>query len=95
MHKNGQSVGFAWIIGLVFLLLLGLGYIVFNQVLTVEIQSISETLINSSPYLNATEMTNIQEQNDKYMAFWHSLPFIIVFLIVIYVLIAGFRKGER
>jgi len=94
MDKHGQSVGFAWIIGLIFLLLLGIGYVVYNQVLTVHIEPVSDSLIESSPYLNASQISDIQGENDKYMAFWYSMPFIMVFIIVIYVLVSGFRKGE-
>ncbi|MFW6377431.1 MAG: hypothetical protein ACOCZ5_02175 [bacterium] len=95
MDKKGQSTGFAWIIALIFLFILGIGYVVFNQVMVVHIEPMSDSLINSSPYLNATEVNELESKNDKYMAFWHSMPFIIVILIVIYLITTGFRKGDE
>jgi len=94
MDKKGQSTGFAFIIAIIFLFALGLGYVVFNQVMTVHIEPVSDSLINSSPYLNASEISDLQGNNDKYMVFWNSMPFIIVFLIVIYLISTGFRKGD-
>lgn len=94
MDKKGQGVGFTWILTILFLFLLGVAYVLFNQVLTVEVLPLSNDLIASSPYLNTTEVEDIQNENNKYMAFWHSMPFIIVFLLVIYAIVTGFRKGN-
>ena len=94
INRKGQSTGFAFIIGIIFLFVLGLAYVIFNQVMTVHIQPISDNLINSSEHLNVTDANDLQANNDKYMSFWNSMPFIIVFLIVIYLLTSGFRKGD-
>jgi hypothetical protein len=95
MDKKGQSSGFAWIIGLIFLFALGLGFVIFNQVMTTHIEPMSNDLITASPYLNSTEVAELEASNAKYMAFWHSLPFIIVFLIAIYFIATSFRKGDQ
>jgi len=95
MDKKAQTTGFAFIIGIIFLFALGLGYVVFNQVMTVHIEPVSDGLINNSPYLNSTQVSELQGQNDKYMAFWNSMPFIILFLIVLYLIVNGFRKGDE
>jgi membrane protease YdiL (CAAX protease family) len=94
MDKKGESVGFSWIIGIIFLFILGISFVIFNQVLTVHVEPLSESLINNSPYLNSTEIDDVKVQNDKFMAFWNSLPFIIVFIIVIYIIVTGFRRGD-
>jgi len=94
MHKKGQSTGFSWIVGIIFLFLLGLGYVVFNQVMTIHITDISSDLINNSPFVNETTYNELSSKNDKYMSFWHSLPFIIVFIMVIYLIVTSFRKGD-
>ena len=95
MDKKGQSAGFAWIIGLIFLFALGLGFVVFNQVMTTHIEPMSNDLIAASPYLNSTEVAELEANNTKYMAFWHSIPFIVVFLIAIYFIVTSFRKGDQ
>lgn len=94
MNKKGQSPGIAWIIGLLLLFALAIGFIVFNQVLTVHIYPQAELLINSSPYLNSTQVTETIGENDKYMAYWNTMPFIFVFLIVVFVIMAAIRRGD-
>lgn len=95
MDNKGQSTGFALIIGLIMLFLLGIGFVVFDQVLEVHITPVSENLLNNSPYLNDTEVNDIKADNDKYMSFWASMPFILVFLVIIYMVVTSFRKGDE
>ena len=95
MYKKGYSAGFTWIIGLILLLILGIGYVVFNQVMVVHIEPVADSIINSSTYLNATEKADLQAENTHYMAFWQSVPFIFVFLIIIWVISAGMRRGDN
>jgi len=93
MDNKGEAVGFSWIIALIFLFILGLGFIVFNQTLTVHIEPTSDGLIDNSPYLNASEKNDIKDNNDKYMAFWNTLPYILTFILVIFTIVAAYRKG--
>ena len=94
-NKKGYSSGFTWIIGLMLLLILGIGYIVLNQVMIIHIEPIADNLINSSPYLNASEISDLQGGNNKYISFWNSVPFIFVFLVIIWVVLAGIRGGDN
>lgn len=94
MDKRAQSTGFSLILGIIFLFLIGLGYVVFNQVMTNEISPISNELINNSPYVNETQYEELTGKNDKYLAFWHTMPFIIVILIAIFLITTSFRKGD-
>lgn len=94
MDKKGQSTGFSLILGIIFLFLIGLGYVVFNQVMTNEISPVSNNLINNSPYVNDTMYDELTDKNDKYLAFWHTMPFIVVVLIAIFLITTSFRKGD-
>ena len=95
MNKKGEGLGIVWVIVILFLFLSGLAYVILNQVLTVNIQTSSDDLIDNSPYLNATEKADVKLENDKYMSFWHSMPFILVFLFILYLIVSGIRKGAR
>ena len=95
MNKKAQSAGWAWILGLMMLFVLGIGFIITNQVLTNHILPISDNLISDSPYLNITEKTTISERNDKYMAYWGVVPIIFVFIIVIFILISAFTSKPQ
>ena len=93
MNKKGYSAGFSWVIGLILLFALGVGYVILNQVMTVHINPVADGIIDGSPYLNATEVAEIKGENAKYTAFWNSFPYIAVFLIVIFIVSAAVRKG--
>jgi hypothetical protein len=94
INKKG-AIGFSWIIVIIFLFLLGLAYIVYNQVLTVHISPVAGDLIDDSPYINASQKLEMKEHNAKYMSFWNSMPFILVFLMIIYLITRGFTKGDQ
>lgn len=95
MNKKGYSAGFTWILGLLMLFALGIGYVILNQVLTVHVSPVADTIIDSSPYLNVTEVIDIKADNNKYMAFWHAMPFVAVFIIIIYIIMSAVRGGEE
>jgi len=97
-NKKGYSTGFAWVFGLVSLFGLGIMYIVFNQVFTANLVPIVKDMVNSSTISggidNATKM-QIYAGIDKYMVFFHILPFVLFFLVILYMVISAIRKeGE-
>lgn len=93
MDEDSSSPGLAWVVGIILLFILGLGFIILNQVLTNHVNPVGDELINSSPYLDETEKAELEEGNGKYIDYWNTLPFIFVFLIVIFLIIAGVRHG--
>lgn len=95
MDEDSSTPGLAWVVGIILLFILGLGYIVLNQVMVNHVSPLGEEMINNSPYLDETEKAELQSGNDKYIDYWSTLPYIFTFLIVIFLVIAGVRHGGQ
>ena len=95
MNNKGQGAGIAWIMGLLLVFALGLVYVITNQVLTIHIQPLSDGMIEDSPHLNATQITEIKGNNDKYMAFWNFLPIFFVILIMVSIIVSTIITSKR
>lgn len=97
--KRGYSIGFTWVFGLVTLFGLGILYITFNQVfeahLVPTIKDMSSA--NSSVGANIAPETTVTIHNaiDRYMNFFHLLPFILFLLVIIYMVIASLQKERE
>lgn len=90
MNNKGQ-IGFGWILALFLLFVLGLIFIVTNQVLVNHVLPESDKLIENSNYLNESEINATKDKNDKFMDYWNTLPYIIVSLIAVFLVIMGIR----
>lgn len=91
-----RSLGIVVIMVLFMLFAGGILFVITNQVMTNEILPISNDLIDGSNAINDTAKEEIKSSNDKYMNYWKSIPFIIVFIAVLYMLIASFtRRGDE
>ena len=97
MFKRGYSTGFAWIFGLVSLFGIGIMYIVFNQVLTAHLVPIVKTMVNDTALtgIDAATVTEINAGIDKYMIFFNTLPFILFFMVILYMIVAAVRKERE
>jgi len=98
MNKRGYSTGFAWIFALVSLFGLGILYIVFNQVFQSHLVPIITDQVNQSfisGAIDAGTLSSVLGGIDKYMAFFHAMPFILFFVIVIYMIIVAVRKEKE
>jgi len=94
MNKKGYSTGFSWVYGLVTLFGIGILYIVFSQVFDASLVPVIKNMVNASTIPLATQ-TQIYAGIDKYMDFFHALPFVLFFVVVIYMFVAAIRKeGE-
>ena len=96
--KKGYSTGFAWVFGLVSLFGLGLMYIVFSQVFHANLIPIIKDQINSSFLADNIDTETINQANagiDKYMVYFDTLPFILFFIIIIYMVVAAVRKERE
>lgn len=95
-NKKGYSTGFTWIFGLITLFGLGILYIIFDQVFTAHLVPTIEGQLENSylPIDNATK-NQIYGNIDKYMAFFHLLPFVLFFVVIIYMIIAAVRKERE
>ena len=98
MNKKSQSTGFAWIYGLVMLFGLGVLYIVFNQVFVGHLVPLIKTQANSSAIYNldgGATVNEIYSGIDKYMAFFHIMPFVLFFVVVIWMIVVAVRKERE
>lgn len=96
MNKNAYSIGFTWVFGLVTLFGLGILYITFNQVFEGHLVPTIKDMTNSSTTLGQNidpeTSTFIHANIDRYMNFFHLLPFILFLLVIIYMVIAALQK---
>jgi len=97
MNKKGYSTGFTWIFGLVSIFGLGILYIVFNQVFVGHLVPTIKGMANNTAITNIDNATLVEINTgiDKYMDFFHAMPFILFFVVVIYMLIAAIRKERE
>jgi len=99
MDKKGYSTGFTWIFGLVTLFGLGILYITFAQVFDAHLVPTIKDLTDNTTSMGANIPTEtsiqIHANIDKYMDFFHTLPFILFFIVVIYMLIAAWRQEKE
>ena len=98
MDKKAQSTGFAWIYGLIMIFGLGIMYIVFNQVFTAYLVPTIKAQVNqtySYGQIDAATQVQIYAGIDKYMSFFHLMPFILFFVVVIYMIVAAIRKERE
>ena len=96
MNNRGYSTGFVWIFGLVSLFGLGIMYIVFNQVFVAELVPTIKEMVNSSySGIDIATQNEINGNIDKYMAFFHILPFVLFFMVIVYMLLTAIRKERE
>lgn len=99
MNNKGYSIGFTWVFGLVTLFGLGILYITFNQVFEGHLVPTIKEMTNSSTTLGADIPLETSERIhtaiDRYMNFFHLLPFILFLLVIIYMFIAALQKERE
>ena len=93
-NKKGYSTGFTWVFGLVSLFGLGIMYIVFSQVFIGNLVPIIKDLNNASGVDNATKAV-INANIDQYMVYFNTLPYVLFFVIVLYMIFAAIRKERE
>lgn len=97
-NKKGYSTGFAWIFALVSLFGLGILYIVFNQVFTAHLVPVVKNMVNDSVISGGIDVATQNEITggiDKYMVFFNTLPFVMFFVIIIYMVVAAVKKERE
>ena len=98
MNKKGYSTGFAWVFGLVTIFGLGVLYIVFSQVFVAHLVPTIKEMVNgttSSFDIPLATQTEINNGIDKYMDFFNAMPFILFFVVILYMIIAAIRKERE
>lgn len=88
------STAFAWTYGLLTLFGLGVLFIVFSQVFTVELVPEIKGNIDNSDIDDATK-TDVDERIDNYMNFFNTMPFILFIVVIVFMFVAAIRReGE-
>lgn len=97
MNKKAYSTGFTWVFGLVSIFGLGLLYIVFNQVFTAHLVPTIKSMVNNTAItsIDAATQAEINSGIDKYMDFFHVMPFVLFFTVIIYMIVAAIRKERE
>ena len=90
------SSGFGWFKALIVLFVLGVVYILFNQVVTIYLQPEALKLIDGSinDTINQSVADELIVENTKAMAFFYVIPFIIFFIVILYVIMIWIRAGR-
>lgn len=95
-NKKAYSIGFTWVFGLVSLFGLGILYITFTQVFDAHLVPTIKSMVNGTTAVGTTidnaTSTQIQANIDKYMDYFHLMPYVLFFLVILYMIIASIRK---
>ena len=97
MNNKGYSTGFSWVFALVSLFGIGVMYIVFNQVFVAHLVPTIKNMANDTAISNIDQATvgEIYTNIDKFMMFFQSMPYILFFVIVVYMIIAAIRSESQ
>jgi len=87
-----NSTSVAWVFGLVSLFSIGVLYIVFSQVFNAYLVPEITRQIDNSTTITAGVKAQTNAGIQKYMDFFNTLPFILFFIVAIFMLIAAIRK---
>lgn len=89
------STAYAWVFGLATLFGLGVLFIVFSQVFTAELAPTIKAQIDNSTTIDAATKAEAKGGIDKYLTFFNTVPFILFFIVLVYMFVAAIRKeGE-
>ena len=94
MGRKAYSVGFSFVFALVSLFGIGIMYIVFSQVFKAHLVPIVKDMTNVSTVDPAT-VAVVFAGIDKYMFFFDAIPFVLFFVIVLYMIVVAIRKERE
>lgn len=83
--SRGSAYTFVYVIA--FLFLLGIMYIIFNQVLQIYMYPTSQYL--------AQDVATGTAKADKYLGFWQFAPFIIIFVALLYLFLKSTQRDDN
>lgn len=98
MNKRGEGRMYNWIYALVSLFGLGILYIVFDQVFMMYLVPTIKNQVNSTAgfvTIDPGTVAQIYGNIDKYIDFWHALPFILFFVVVVFMFVSGIKKEAQ
>ena len=89
--KKSQGAGWSWVYGLSFLFALGILYTIFLYVFDANLVPTIKEVTNTTISDDATRMV-VYNGNDKYMTYFKLLPFILFFIVIIYMVVTTIYK---
>ena len=96
--RRGYSTGFTWVFAIVMLFGIGVMYITFSQVFKAHLVPTIKNMVNGTTaptMIDAATQAQVNAGIDQYMAYFDDIPFILFFIVVLYMIIAAIRKeGE-
>jgi hypothetical protein len=95
MNTKGMSTAYAWVFGIVSMFGLGVMYITFSQVFDAHLVPVIKNQINMTDGIDAATKAATFAGIDKYMVYFHALPFILFFMIVLFMILAAIRKENE
>ena len=67
-------------------------YIIFNQILNVYMYPTTQYLVNGTTAIGTTVTT---AKADRYLGFWTYVPFILIFVLLLYLFIESTKKSNN
>lgn len=96
MNKKGYSTGMAWVYGIVSMFGLGVIYMAGTQMaLTAYLKPVLENYITEVSTIPMETQTTILANYDQIFKMLNYLPFVLFFIIIVFLFVVGFRKEEE
>lgn len=96
--KVNMSAGYAWIFGIVSLFAIGLLYMIFLQVYQAHFIPVIENQLNTT-YATGTmthdSYTSVLDGINGYMTAFKIVPFVLFLCIVVFMIVAAWRKDTE
>ena len=89
--NNDTNIGLKWLYLIIILFVAGLAFLMLNFVMTDYLVPTAQSLINTS-VTNSTIATSSLTQIDKWTSFWDFIPWILLFLGIVFVVILALKK---
>ena len=94
LYKKGEGVAFSWILGIVTLLIMAIAFIILNQAMSNYVKPALDGYKNLT-ITNTTLLAEINAEENKYMAYWGIIPFVILIVVVIWMLLNAIKKNKE
>ena len=90
--RNKKGAAWIWVYGLAFLFALGLLYIIFLYVFEGHLIPTIGGIVNDSNIIEDSTKTEINAGINKYMIFFKTMPFVLFFVVIIYMIASTIFK---
>jgi predicted lipase len=93
LNRKAQGIAYSWIYGLVTLFVLGVIFIVFDQIFVAHLNPIIINQVNNSQIpIDEASKNQIYGFINNYMTIWHILPIVLFLVVIFYMIIVTIRR---